>query len=100
MPAQEEREIASQVVRTDKCEQMYGLKLAENPLCQWFLSSYDSWKEMNTPQNHHDNCRYPALADSVLRSRTGKAKTRLPSQVEAEAIGRALGKIVMNGGAP
>lgn len=55
---------------------------------------------MNTPQNHHDNCHYPALAVSALRSRTGKTKTHLPSQVEAEAIGKALGKVLMNGGAP
>lgn len=76
------------------------LKAGRNPLCQWLPSSSDSWKEMNTPQNHHGNCHYPALAVSALRSRTGKTKTRQPSQVEAEAIGKALGKILMNGDAP
>jgi len=61
------------------------LEAGRNPLCQWFLSRCDSWKEMNTPQNHHGNCHYPALAASALRSGTGKAKARPPSQVEAEA---------------
>lgn len=70
------------------------------PLFQWFLSSSDSWKKMNTPQNHHDNCHFLALAVSALRSRTGRTKARLPSQVEAEAIGKTLGKILINGGTP
>lgn len=76
------------------------LEAGRSPLCQWFLPSYDSWKEMNTPQNHRDNCHYPALAVSALRSRTGKAKTHLPSQVEAEADWQGTGKILMNGGTP
>lgn len=100
MPAQEEREITSRIVWTDKCEQMYSSMLAETHSCQWLLSSYDSWKEMNAPQNHHGNCHYPVLAASAVRSGMGKTSTRLPSQVEAEASQQGSWKTSTNGGAP
>lgn len=55
---------------------------------------------MNAPQNHHDNCHYPVLAASAVRSGMGKTKTRLLSQVEAEASRRGSRKTSTNGGAP
>lgn len=55
---------------------------------------------MNTPQNHHGNCHYPALAVSAVRSRMGKTKAHPPSQVGAEGDWRGTGKTSVNGGAP
>lgn len=99
MPAQGEGEIASHVVWTDKREQMYSLKLAET------LSANGSFLVVTAGRKRicHKTTITIAITLCWLSQLWGpdlERQTHLPFQADTEAIGKAVGKNIMNGGTP